>query len=182
MRNRPAAAALLLGATALATGCNSSDEPTPPPDTTISAPPTAQYLETSEETVVRGTERDPNDAKTLKASYSESLLEQTAEVDAEMQEKGITMQGRDEVLWTKPGKYEEPAVGDPQTTVEACVVRNIRFMDAEGNDITANQEGEPLKKGTKTLIRYLLTTPDDGTTWLIDSWTEEGECTAKQQS
>ena len=47
MRNRPAAAVLLLAATALATGCNSSDEPASSPDTTISGPPTAEYLETS---------------------------------------------------------------------------------------------------------------------------------------
>lgn len=182
MRNRPAAAALLLATTALAAGCNSSDEPTPPPDTTISAPPTAQYLETSEQTVTKGAERDPNDPKTKEEAYSESLLKQTDPVEAQMKERGITVKGRDEVLWTEPGAYEKPDIGDEQTTVDACVVRNSRFIDKDGNDITTDQKGNPLKKGTKTLIQYTLTTPDDGKTWLIDSWTEKGACDAQQPS
>ncbi|MBM6544562.1 hypothetical protein JNO54_00170 [Janibacter sp. YIM B02568] len=181
MRNRPAAAALLLAATALAAGCNSSDEPTPP-DFTISAPPTAQYLETAEETVVRGAELDPGDREALAAAYSESLLKQTDEAEAQMKEQGITTKGKNEVLWTKPGRYEKPDVGEEQTTVEACVERNIQAFDKDGNDITGDQQGKPLEKGAKTLIQYTLTTPDEGETWLIDSWTEKGTCTAEQQS
>lgn len=181
MRNRPAAAALLLATTALAAGCNSSDEPTPPPDSTISAPPTAQYLETSEQTVTKGAEAAPN-SEAADQFYSASVLQQEREVDKQMEQEGLKMTGQDEVLWTKPGEYQKPDIGEQQTTVDACVVRNVRVLDRDGNDITADQEGQPLKKGTKTLIQYTLTTPDDGKTWLIDSWTEKGTCTAQQQS
>ena len=57
-----------------------------------------------------------------------------------------------------------------------------QVFNKDGVDITATQKGEPLEKGATMLIRYTLTTPDDGKTWLIDSWTEKGECTAEQQS
>ncbi|MCM3555917.1 hypothetical protein M3697_12500 [Janibacter melonis] len=182
MRHLTATAAVIVATTAALGGCSSEETPPPTSSSTISAPPTADYLETSEQTVTKGAEVDPNDTKALEAAYSKSLLKQTKQVDAAWKREGLTLKGRNEVLWTKPGKYTKPDVGDEQTTVDACVVRNAQVFDKDGNDITADQKGKPLKKGAKTLIRYVLTTPDDGTTWLIDSWTEKGSCTAQQQS
>ncbi|QOK24174.1 hypothetical protein IGS73_07395 [Janibacter indicus] len=181
MRNRPAAAALLLAATALAAGCNGSDDPTTPPDTTISGPPTAEYLETSEQTVTEAVPRNLSDGE-AEDFYTESLLKQDREFKAQMEEQGIKQQGTNKILWSKQLEYQNPDIGDEQTMVAACVERNLRFLDKDGNDITADQQGNSLEKGAKTLIHYTLTTPDEGKTWLIDSWTEKGECTAEQQS
>lgn len=159
------------------TGCG-DDATAPPTSTATSSGQTnttderAEAIKASKKSIEAGIERSglepyPTDL------FTEQRIEEKAEQIARAEKKDQKMAGKlDEVLWMKVSSTALPR----QVAMDVCVQRNERWLDAKGNDIRGNQDGEPVEVGSKAKLLIRTVPGDQDGTWLIDSIEEKGSC------
>lgn len=188
MRTTRPITAVVAAAAAAITLAGCGDDPKPPPESTATSSgqdnkdaEKQAAIKASEKTIRTAFARPGLDPypETL---YTESLVtEQDAAIKAAKQ-KGQTVKGADKVAsietestsWDrKPG-----VVGGPQVASTVCIERSARLLDKQGKDIRGDQNGKPVKVGSKAefLVRTVPGEGEQEGTWLIDSIKEQGPC------
>lgn len=187
-RSKTAALAVVAAVAALTLSACGDDEPTKPTSSSASDPTQdpdrAAAIKDSEQTI-RTAWASPGLKPYPSTLYTEMLVEEREGQIAAAKKAGQKVTGVDKVLsiTTHSTSWErKPGVVGPQQVASlVCAERNRRWLDKDGKDIRGDQDGKPVKVGSR--VEYLVrTVPGDGEQegqWLIDSIKEKGPCTAE---
>lgn len=187
---RPITAIVAVAAAAITlAGCG--DDPKPPPESTATSSgqdnkdaEKQAAIKDSEKTIRKGWS-SPGLSPFPKTLYSESLVEAREQQIATAKKEGQTFKGKDRVVSIKIDSTSwdrKPGVVGPQQVASlVCVERNGQWLDKNGKSIRGDQDGNPIKAGSKAefLVRTVPGEGDQEGTWLIDSIKEQGPCTAE---
>lgn len=188
MTRSKTAALVVAAAAALTLSACGDDEPTKPTSSSASDPTQdpdrAAAIKDSEQTIRKGWDRTAL-APYPKTLFTEDRIRSKDEQIAAAKKAGQKTVGKDRVvsITTDSTSWErKPGVVGPQQVASlVCVERNGRWLDKNGKDIRGDQEGQPVKVGSR--VEFLVrTVPGDGEQegrWLIDSISEQGPCTAE---
>lgn len=192
MRTTRPITAVVAAAAAAITLAGCGDDPKPPPESTATSSgqdnkdaEKQAAIKASEKTIRTAFAR-PGLAPYPETLFTEARIEARQEQIAAAKKAGQTVKGTDKVVsvatestsWDrKPG-----VVGGPQVASTVCIERNGRWLDKNGKDIRGDQNGQPVKVGSKAefLVRTVPGEGEQEGTWLIDSIKEQGPCTAAE--
>lgn len=105
--------------------------------------------------------------------YTEERIDAKDEQVATAKSEGQQASGEvDEVVSMKESSVTLPR----QVAMTVCVQRNERWLDKKGNDMRGDQDGEPIKAGSKAELLVRTVPGEKDGTWLIDSISEKGNC------
>lgn len=132
----------------------------------------AAAVKASKKTIEDGLER--SDSKPYPESlFTQERIEEQEENIAEAKKIGDKTSGEvDEVVSMKESSVTLPR----QVAMKVCVQRNERWLDKKGKDVRGDQDGEPVKSGSKAEFLVRTVPGDKDGTWLIDSISEKGSC------
>lgn len=187
---RPITAIVAVAAAAITlAGCG--DDPKPPPETTATS--SGQDNKAEKQAAIKDSEKTIRTAFVRpgldpypESLYTEGLVTEQESAIAAAKKAGKRVKGADKVVSidTESTSWDrEPGVvGGPQVASTVCVERNARLQDKNGKDIRGDQDGKPVKPGTRAQF-LVRTVPGEGEqegTWLIDSIEEQGPCSSTE--
>ena len=192
MRTTRPITAIVAAAAAAITLAGCGDDPKPPPESTATSSG-QDNKDAEKQAAIKDSEKTIRTAFAMpgldpypETLYTEGLVTEQAEAIAAAKKAGQRIKGTDKVVsietestsWDrKPG-----VVGGPQVASTVCVERNGRWLDKSGKDIRGDQDGKPVKPGSKAefLVRTVPGEGEQEGTWLIDSIKEQGPCAAAE--
>lgn len=171
-----AAAAAAAAAITLA-GCG--DDTDPPEESTATssgqtndADEEAAAVKASKATIEKGLERNALEPYP-ESLFTEERIDKKDEQIAEAKKLGDKTSGEvDKVVSMEKSSVTLPR----QVAMTVCVERNERWLDKKGNDVRGDQDGEPVKPGSKAELLVRTVPGEKDGTWLIDSISEKGTC------
>lgn len=188
---RPITAIVAVAAAAITlAGCG--DDPKPPPESTATSSG-QDNKDAEKQAAIKDSEKTIRTAFALpgldpypKTLYTEARIKAQKEQIAAAKKAGQKIKGTDEVvsIETESTSWDrEPGVvGGTQVASQVCVERNGRWLDKDGKDIRGDQDGKPVKPGSRAQF-LVRTVPGEGEqegTWLIDSIEEQGPCASAE--
>lgn len=186
MRSTTSAALAVITAATLALTACGDDAPAEPTYSSsydpMTDPDRAEAIKDSETTIRKGWAVP--DLKPLPDTlYTEMLVTERQDQIAAAKKAGHKVTGADKVLsiTAKSTSWERPqeVVGPQRVSSVVCAERNLRWLDKDGKDIRGDQDGKPVKVGSRA--EYVVRTvrgEGDQEPWVIDSITEQGPCAA----
>lgn len=189
-RSRTAAVLAATAAAALSLGACGDDPGESKTSSTSEAydpmkdPDRAEAIKTSEQTIRKGWDRTAL-SPYPKELFTEERIESKNEQIAAAKKAGQKSVGKDKVvsIETRSTSWERKAgtVGSNSQEVASnvCVERNGRWLDKNGKDIRGDQDGKPIKVGSRAEF-VVRTVPGEGEQegrWLVQSIKEQGPCT-----
>lgn len=184
---RSKTAALVAAAAALTLSACGDDAPAKPTTSTSSDPmkdpERLQAIKDSEQTIRKGWAR-PGLKPYPSTLYNKMLVDDRDQQIAAAKKAGHRVTGADKIISIKTDSTSwerKPGVVGPQQVASlVCAERNRRWLDKSGKDIRGDQEGQPVKVGSR--VEYLVRTvrgEGEQEPWVIDSISEQGPCTAE---